>query len=169
MPKPARSISVLVLSLLVFHFATGTLARNRSCDCSSRGHEVGISCDCPGCLAQRASLPCCSLQDIATSAKGKDALLSLKPLRCTQSNHRQCSRCHPPHRTHLLARRRRRTHPLPACLLSSLTSSVCLTTHPCHLCHPPSHPPATRPLPFHKGPPPCVVPHSNLTSTRPPS
>ena len=84
MVKAARFISVLVLSFLVFHFATGTLARNRSCDCSSRGHEVGISCNCPGCLAERGGLDCyCSSQHQTKPDDTKDVVVSLKPIRCT--------------------------------------------------------------------------------------
>src|SRR5512139_1185744 len=83
MCKTALPTSVLLLAALAFHFATPSLGRQVSCDCSRHGHEVGVSCNCPGCLAQRAGLPCCSFKDKATSHGTKTAFPSLKPLRCT--------------------------------------------------------------------------------------
>src|SRR5512139_1716106 len=84
MAKPARLISVFVLSFLVFHFAAGTLARHQSCDCSRQGHEVGISCNCPGCLAERGDLACyCASEPKTKPDETKGVVVSLKPVRCT--------------------------------------------------------------------------------------
>ena len=89
MGQTARATSILLLAALAFHFAAPTLARQVSCDCSKRGHEIGISCDCPGCLAQRerAGLSCCSFEEKAKSDGKKSAVPSLKPLRCTCGAH----------------------------------------------------------------------------------
>jgi len=84
MGKTVRFISVLVLSLLVFHFATGTLARHRSCKCCRSDHEVGYGCNCPGCLAERGGLDCyCSSQHSTKHDENNGAVVSLKPIRCT--------------------------------------------------------------------------------------
>lgn len=83
MAKHAAPITLLLIAALVFHFVTPTLGTQRSCGCARHGHEAVVSCNCPGCAAQRASHPCCSLQDKGTSEEGKGRLPSFKPLRCT--------------------------------------------------------------------------------------
>ena len=84
MVKVLRSISVLVLSLLLFHFVTGTPAIYRPCDCCKADQEAGYGCNCPGCLAERGGLACyCSSQHKTTAVERKGTVASLKPIRCT--------------------------------------------------------------------------------------
>ena len=83
MGKTAIPTTILLLAALAFHFAAPTMWSQVSCGCSKQGHEVGISCNCPGCLAQRATPSCCSFKDKTISDERKSAVPSLKPLRCT--------------------------------------------------------------------------------------
>ena len=84
MGKTAIPTTLLLLAALAFHFVTPTFGRQSSCGCSKHGHEVGVTCNCPGCLAARGGLSCyCSSHDKTTSNKGRSAIPSLKSARCT--------------------------------------------------------------------------------------
>ena len=84
MGKNSIPTTILLLAALAFHFVTPTLGRQGSCGCSKHGHEVGISCNCPGCLAERGDLACyCSSESKTRPEETKGVVVSLKPIRCT--------------------------------------------------------------------------------------